>query len=68
MSLKVELIRFTYETLNSKQQIVNDFSEKYPQCSKSKLEQVFKEMFVKETRNNDKRPCYYAHASVLEEL
>jgi hypothetical protein len=29
---------------------------------------VFKEMFVKEMRNNDKRPCYYAHASVLEEL
>ena len=29
---------------------------------------MFREIFVKEKRQNDLRPCYYASVAVLEEL
>jgi len=47
---------------------MEDFYLLYPQCTKNSIERVFREIFVKEKRQNDLRPCYYASAAVLEEL
>ena len=57
-----------YGSLDSKQQIIDDFNDKYPDCSKKSIERVFKEIIIKEKRENDLRPVWYASEEILSEL
>lgn len=60
LKYRVELIRAAYASLESKQQIVDDFNSTYPECSKKSIERVFKEIITKEKREGDIRPVWYA--------
>ena len=44
------------------------FNDKYPDCSKKSIERVFKEIIIKEKREGDLRPAWYATETVLGEL
>lgn len=68
MQYRGDLIKFCYSTLESKQWIIDNFHLKYPDCSKKSIERVLKEIVVKEEREGDLRPCYYATNEILEEL
>ena len=46
--------------MDSKQQIIDDFNQKFPECSKKSLERNFKEFIIKEKRDSDLRPVWYA--------
>lgn len=65
---RLDLIQFVYTSLESKQQIIDDFNEKFPECSKKSIERVFKEIIVKEKREGDLRPAWYATDDILVEL
>ena len=65
---RLDLIQFVYTSLESKQQIIDDFNEKFPECSKKSIERVFKEIIVKEKRECDLRPAWYATDDILAEL
>ena len=62
------MIRACYSSLESKQQIIDDFNDKYPECSKKSIERVFKEIIIKEKRDSDLRPAWYATEAILIEL
>ena len=68
LKFRPQLIRACYISLESKQQIIDDFNDKYPECSKKSTERVFKEIIIKEKREGDLRPAWYATDSILEEL
>ena len=68
MQYRDKLIHFVYASLDSKQQIIDDFNDKYPDCSKKSIERVFKEIIVKEKRENDLRPVWYATDEIMKEL
>ena len=44
------------------------FNDKYPECSKKSIERVFKEIIIKEKREGDLRPAWYASDAILKEL
>ena len=44
------------------------FNDKYPECSKKSIERVFKEIIIKEKREGDLRPVWYATETILNEL
>ena len=44
------------------------FNDKYPECSKKSIERVFKEIIIKEKREGDLRPAWYACEEILKEL
>ena len=60
LKYRVELVYAAYSSLDSKQQIIDDFNGKFPDCSKKSIERVFKEIVIKEKRENDLRPVWYA--------
>lgn len=62
------LIRDCYASLESKQHIIDVFNDKYPECSKKSIERVFKEIIIKEKREGDLRPAWYACDAILKEL
>ena len=68
LNYRAKLIHFVYGSLDSKQQIIDDFNDKYPDCSKKSIERVFKEIIIKEKRENDLRPVWYASEQILSEL
>ena len=68
LKFRAQLIRACYSSLESKQQIIDDFNDKYPECSKKSIERVFKEIITKEKRENDLRPAWYATEEILAEL
>jgi len=68
LTYRNQLIKACYASLESKQAIVDDFNSKFPECSKKSIERVFKEFIVKEKRDNDVRPAWYATAEILKEL
>ena len=68
LKYRVELIKASYATLDSKQQVVDSFNEKYPDCSKKSIERVFKEIIVKDKMEGDLRPVWYATPQILQEL
>ena len=68
MKYRTELIYAAYASLDAKHQIIDDFNEKYPDCSKKSIERVFKEIIVKEKRESDLRPVWYATEQVLQEI
>jgi hypothetical protein len=59
-SYKIKLLQLIYATIDSKQQIIDDFNQKFPECSKKSLERDFKEFIVKEKRDSDLKPVWYA--------
>ena len=63
-----QLIRACYSSLESKQQIIDVFNDKFPECSKKSIERVFKDIIVKEKRDGDMRPAWYATPEILAEL
>ena len=62
------MIQFVYSSLDAKSQIIDDFNDKYPDCSKKSIERVFKEIIIKEKRENDLRPVWYATDEIIKEL
>lgn len=68
LRFRAQLIRACYSSLESKQQIIDDFNDKYPECSKKSIERVFKEIIIKEKREGDLRPSWYATDAILTEL
>ena len=68
LKFRAQLIRACYSSLESKQQIIDDFNDKYPECSKKSIERVFKEIIIKEKREGDLRPGWYATEEILAEL
>ena len=68
LKFRAQLIRACYASLESKQQIIDDFNDKYPECSKKSIERVFKEIIIKEKRDGDLRPAWYATEEILSEL
>ena len=60
LKYRVELIKASYATLDSKQQLIESFHEKYPDCSKKSIERVFKEIIIKDKLENDLKPVWYA--------
>ena len=44
------------------------FNDKYPECSKKSIERVFKEIIIKEKREGDLRPVWYATPEIVAEL
>lgn len=68
LRFRAQLIRACYSSLESKQQIIDDFNDKYPECSKKSIERVFKEIIIKEKREGDLRPSWYATDVILAEL
>ena len=68
LKYRAQLIKACYASLESKQQIIDVFNDKYPDCSKKSIERVFKEIIIKEKREGDLRPAWYATESVLGEL
>ena len=63
-----ELIRACYLSLESKQLIIDDFNDKYPECSKKSIERVFKEIIIKEKREGDLRPVWYVTEETLNDI
>ena len=55
-----ELIKASYASLDSKQQVIEEFHEKYTDCSKKSIERVFKEIIIKDKLDGDLRPAWYA--------
>jgi len=45
----------TYKTLDSKQTIIDEMNQKFPQCSKKSIERLLKEITVREKREGDER-------------
>jgi len=68
LKFRPELIRACYASLESKQNIIDDFNIKYPECSKKSIERIFKEIITKEKREGDLRPVWYATDQILDEL
>lgn len=68
LKFRAQLIRACYSSLESKQQIIDDFNDKYPECSKKSIERVFKDIIIKEKREGDLRPAWYATEAILAEL
>lgn len=68
LKYRPHLIRACYASLESKQQIVDVFNDKYPECSKKSIERVFKEIIIKEKREGDLRPVWYVAQSTLDEI
>ena len=68
LKFRPELIRACYASLESKQNIIDDFNIKFSECSKKSIERVFKEIITKEKREGDLRPVWYATDQILEEL
>ena len=68
LRFRAQLIKACYSSLESKQQIIDDFNDKYPECSKKSIERVFKEIIVKEKRDGDLRPAWYATDAIISEL
>jgi len=68
LRFRAHLIRACYATLESKQQIIDVFNDKHPECSKKSIERVFKEIITKEKREGDLRPVWYASEAILREL
>ena len=68
LKYRIELIYMCYSSLESKSVIVDDFNAKYPDCSKKSIERVFKEIIVKEKRENDLRTVWYATEQILLDL
>ena len=60
LKYRVELIKASYATLDSKQQVIESFHEKYPDCSKKSIERVFKEIIIKDKMEGDLKPVWYA--------
>ena len=68
LRFRPQLIRACYASLESKQQIIDVFNDKYPECSKKSIERIFKEIIIKEKREGDLRPAWYACEDILKEL
>ena len=68
LKYRMELIYMCYSSLEAKTVIVDDFNAKYPECSKKSIERVFKEIIVKEKRENDLRAVWYATEQILLDL
>lgn len=49
----------TYKTLDSKQTIIDEMNQKFPQCSKKSIERLLKEITVREKREDDERIVYH---------
>jgi hypothetical protein len=47
---------------------VEDFTVKYPECSKLSVDKKIKEGFVKDKRGDDPRPRYYVSGGLLGEV
>jgi hypothetical protein len=59
-SYKIKLLQHVYASMESKQQIIDEFNSKFPECSKKSLERDFKDFIVKEKRESDLRHVWYA--------
>lgn len=68
MSQKMMLIRACYASLEAKQAIIEELADKIPDCSKKAIERMFKEYIVKEKREGDLRPVWYATTECLASL
>ena len=68
LNRRSDLIRACYASLEAKQIIVEEFNSKFPDCSKKSIDRIFKEIIVKEKRDQDVRPVWYATAEILAEL
>lgn len=62
---RVDFIKACYSSLDSRQQIIEDFNARFPECSKKGLERLMKDMIIKEKREGDIRPSLYATQSSL---
>ena len=54
--------------MESKQQIIDEFNFKNSDTSKKSLERDFKEFIVKEKRDKDLRPVWYATEIIMDKL
>jgi hypothetical protein len=68
LKFRLQLIKACYASLESKQQIIDVFNDKYPECSKKSIERIFKEIIIKEKREGDLRPVWYATDAIIAEL
>lgn len=67
-SYRFELLVLLYSTLDVKQSIVEEMTNKYPECSKKSIERFLKEISVKEKRDGDERVAYLATPEQWESL
>lgn len=55
-------------SFESKQKIIEDFNQKFPDCSKKSIENKVKDLFEKDKKGEDPRQRWYATESTLIEL
>lgn len=55
-------------SFESKQKIIDEFNQKYPDCSKKSIEKKMRELFEKDKKEEDPRQRWYATESTLVEL
>ena len=55
-------------SLEAKPKLIDDFHEQNPECSKNSIERKLKDNFVKDKRDQDPKPRYYASNEILELL
>lgn len=55
-------------SLESKQKIIDDFNEMYPECSKNSIERKLKECFIKDKKPEEPRLRYFASEDLLATL
>jgi len=63
-----DLVRFAHGSLEPKPKLIEDFNEKFPECSKNSVERKLKEYFVKDQRGEDPKQRYYASEDILKML
>lgn len=63
-----ELVRFAHGSLESKVRIIEEFNEKFPDCSKNQIERKLKDSFVKDKKGEDPKHRLYASESLLVQL
>ena len=63
-----ELVLMVHGSLESKQKIIDDFNEMYPECSKNSIERKLKECFNKDKKQEEPRQRYFASEELLVNL
>lgn len=61
-------MRLAHGSLEPKVRIIEDFNEKYPDCSKNQIERKLKDSFVKDKKGDDPKHRLYASDALLVQL
>ena len=64
----VDLVKMMHGSFESKQKIIDDFNQRFPDCSKKSIERKMRDLFEKDKKGDDPRQRWYATESTLIEL